>query len=121
MTQSRQEFGRAAEKLAARHLTDRGYELVEENLRTRWGEIDLVARKNEAFVFVEVKAGRELPDFSPSDHFDLKKQERLLRLAKAYLSKLPAETEARFDLITVTDRGGSFIVEHYEDVLEDHF
>lgn len=47
--------GRAAEDAAAEYLRARGYEILEQNWRTRWCEIDIVAKKGKAVSFVEVK------------------------------------------------------------------
>lgn len=48
-------IGRTAELAAVEHLRKLGYEVLERNWRTRWCEIDIVARKNETIYFVEVK------------------------------------------------------------------
>src|SRR5579875_2802707 len=51
-------LGRAGEQLAAEHLTRLGYEIVERNYRTRWGELDIVARCGATLAFCEVKTRR---------------------------------------------------------------
>jgi hypothetical protein len=50
--------GAWGEDLALHYLTTRGYELVERNYRTRYGEIDLILRNDDLLVFVEVKLRR---------------------------------------------------------------
>ncbi|MBP5618294.1 MAG: YraN family protein, partial [Clostridia bacterium] len=47
--------GERGEKLAARYLRRKGYRILERNFQTRFGEIDLIARKGDQLVFVEVK------------------------------------------------------------------
>ena len=59
MTVQRQRIGRAAEDLVADRLARTGWEIVERNARTRFGELDIVARDGRTLVFVEVKAGHE--------------------------------------------------------------
>ncbi len=49
------ETGRLGESLASKFLADRGYQILQRNFRTRFGEIDLVAAKDGILVFVEVK------------------------------------------------------------------
>lgn len=49
------ELGRKAESAAAKHLQDKGYSIIECNWRTKWCEIDIIARKNSTVYFVEVK------------------------------------------------------------------
>jgi putative endonuclease len=51
----RQDIGRYGEDRAAIYLQDHGYEIIERNWRSRSGEIDLIARHKDRFVFVEVK------------------------------------------------------------------
>lgn len=49
------QIGRDAEEVAAEHLKRQGYEIVAQNWRTRWCEIDIIATKNKTVYFVEVK------------------------------------------------------------------
>ena len=48
-------LGQTGESAAARYLQLHGYKILEKNFRSRFGEIDIVAQKNETVVFVEVK------------------------------------------------------------------
>ena len=50
-----QALGPAGEQLAADHLARVGYEIVERNYSTRWGELDIVARLDGTLAFCEVK------------------------------------------------------------------
>lgn len=50
--------GERGEKIARRFLEDRGYSIVEQNYRTRHGELDIIARKDGTLVIVEVKLRR---------------------------------------------------------------
>lgn len=52
------ETGRKAEAAVAEYLREHGYKIVAHNWRTRWCEIDIVAQKNGAVYFVEVKYRR---------------------------------------------------------------
>ena len=51
-------FGDEGEKLARKYLKDQNYEIIDANFRTKFGEIDLIAKDGDVFVFVEVKARR---------------------------------------------------------------
>lgn len=61
------ELGVFGEDLAARYLQGRGWAIHERNYRTRYGEIDLIAREGETLVFVEVKTRRSRT-FGPGIH-----------------------------------------------------
>jgi putative endonuclease len=120
MTVARQKTGQRAEQLIARQLTAAGWEIVERNARTRYGELDIVARDGRALVFVEVKAGREGTCFGPERPVlavDARKQRRVRRLATAWMAErrgIPPYAEIRFDAVGVTfDRADRVVdVEH---------
>jgi putative endonuclease len=120
MTVQRQRIGRAAEELVARQLAALNWEIVERNARTRFGELDIVARDGHTLVFVEVKAGRENSAFGPERPIlgvDHRKQQRVRRLATAWMGErreAPYYAEIRFDAVGVTfDRAGRAVdVEH---------
>lgn len=108
MTQARQRLGRAAEDLVAGRLAEAGWEIVERNARTRYGELDIVALDGRTLVFVEVKAGRAGSACGPARpilSIDFRKQARVRRLATAWMSErrdLPRYEEIRFDAVGVT-------------------
>jgi putative endonuclease len=113
MTAARRRTGEVAEEWVARRLAAAGWEIVERNARTRYGELDIVARDGHALVFVEVKAARQGARFGPEKPIlsdDHSKQRRVRRLATAWMSErrgLPPYDEIRFDAVGVTlDRGG---------------
>jgi len=120
MTIARQRTGARAEELVARRLAAAGWEVLERNARTRYGELDIVARDGRALVFVEVKAGREGAAFGPERPVlavDRRKQRQVRRLATAWMSErrdIPPYAEIRFDAVGVTfDRAGRVVdVEH---------
>jgi putative endonuclease len=122
MTAARQRIGRAAEDLVAARLSAGGWEIIERNARTRYGELDIVALDGSTLVFVEVKAGRRGSRFGPErpvHAIDFRKQRRIRRLATAWMTArrdLSRYGEIRFDAIGVTyDRAGWLVdVEHIE-------
>lgn len=121
MTATRQRLGKAAEDLVASRLLAAGWEVLERNARSRHGELDVVARDGRALVFVEVKAGRAGSTYGPERpvlSIDFRKQQRIRRLATAWLSErrdLPRYDEIRFDAIGVTyDRLGRVLA--YEHI-----
>jgi putative endonuclease len=122
MTVQRQRIGRAAEELVAARLLGAGWEIVERNARTRFGELDIVARDGNTLVFVEVKAGRQSSAFGPERPIlgvNRHKQRQVRRLAAAWMGErrdLPRYSEIRCDAVGVTfDRAGRAIeIEHIE-------
>jgi putative endonuclease len=116
-TDQRHALGVLGEELAARHLERLGYAIVTRRHRTRFGEIDLIARDAGVLVFVEVKARRAGPT-SPYAAIDATKQAQVRRMGAAYLhdQRPPFSDEVRFDAIAVTVDGSGRLValEHLE-------
>jgi putative endonuclease len=113
--EARRAQGDAAEDRACRHLEEAGLTIVERNFRTPGGEIDIVARKGDALVFVEVRS-REVPDFgTPEESVTPAKRRRIVATARQYLSKVPSSSwrEARFDVIAIEGSGAAAVLRHY--------
>src|SRR5918994_4041050 len=120
MTVARRRTGEIAEELVASRLTAAGWEIVERNARTRYGELDIVARDGRALVFVEVKGARENTRFGPEKpilSIDFHKQRQVRRLATAWMSERhdqPHYEEIRFDAAGVTlDHAGRPVAIEY--------
>src|SRR5689334_23063290 len=95
----RHRFGRYGEDIAARFVAAKGYRILERNVRTPFGEIDLICLDSDVVVFVEVKARR---GSSGLEAVDSRKRRRLSRLALAFLARVGwLERRARFDVVAV--------------------
>ncbi|HXJ79555.1 MAG TPA: YraN family protein [Candidatus Methylomirabilis sp.] len=114
-TDTRRTTGIKGEEEAARFLTRSGYAILDRNVRTRAGEIDLVAKEGKTLVFVEVKTRRELEGDPPQAGVHTRKQNRLAKLAHGYLKlKRIRQTPCRFDVVAViiNDEGGVKAIRH---------
>ena len=116
----RHHFGAGAERRAADALHAAGLRVVERNVRLRGGEIDLVCRDGECWVFVEVKARRRGWDDTPGAAVTWTKQRRLVRLAQQYLKwRGLHDVRCRFDVVEVSDGGrGDLTVRHLRSAFE---
>ena len=113
--EARRAQGDAAEERACRHLGRSGFTIVERNYRTKGGEIDIVARKGDVLVFVEVRS-REVPGFgTPEESVTPAKRRRIVAVARRYLSDVPPSSwrEARFDVIAIEGTGADVVLRHY--------
>ncbi len=106
---NRQQTGRIGEELARRHLETLGFTILDANYRTRWGEIDLVAEKNEELVFVEVRTRRSNNMGTPEESITVTKRSHLVAAAEEYIQTSESTyTDWRIDLVAVElDRSGS--------------
>ena len=113
--EARRARGDAAEERACRHLEAAGFTIAGKNYRTRGGEIDIVARKGDLLVFVEVRSRENASFGTPEESVDLAKRRRIIRAARDYLSNVPAVSwgEARFDVIAIEGCGENAVLRHY--------
>lgn len=110
----RRAVGQAAEAAAAAFLERAGLRIVARNVRLPEGEIDLVCREREVWVFVEVKCRRARWDDGPGAAVSWIKQRRLIRLAQHYLKWRRLDgIRCRFDVVAVTlDDDGTTTIRH---------
>lgn len=113
--------GKQGENTAARFLARKGYRIIERNVETFMGEIDIVAREGRDLVFAEIKARTSTAFGPPYLAVTREKQKRLIRTALCYLKmKCIEEGPWRIDVISVEfDTSGRNVlkVEHFEDAV----
>lgn len=119
----RQRIGRWGEAAAARYLEGRGYAILARNVRTSYGEIDLVARHAQGeLVFVEVKTRTTTGFGYPEEAVDSRKLAHLVASAQAYILDCPGTPEEhwRIDVVSVQGRPGlpetEVRFEHFENI-----
>lgn len=97
------ERGREGEELAAAWYVRHGFDVVDRNWRCPIGEVDLVARRGHLLVVCEVKARRTDAFGPPAAAVGRVKQQRLRRLAAAWLAARGVHgVEVRFDVVAIT-------------------
>ena len=98
----RQTLGELGENLACEELRRRGYAILERRYRTRYGEIDIVARHGDVLVFVEVKARVGDAFGSGAEAVTEYKQRRVARMAADFLARRRLhDRPCRFDVVSV--------------------
>ncbi len=108
-------LGSRAEDLAAAYLVRRHYDVLERNYKTRWGEIDIIAKDGATLVFVEVKARRSEASGSPQEAVTRQKQYKIIRMAQQYMHQCDRKTfeqPVRFDVVAIQWHGDVPLIEH---------
>jgi putative endonuclease len=111
-----QAVGRWGEQAAADYLVERGYEIVARNIRTPYGEIDLVARKDDITIFVEVKARTTKAYGPPEVAVTPRKQAHMLGCAEHYAQQNELE-HWQIDVIAVEQLDGRVEIMHFENAV----
>jgi putative endonuclease len=123
MANRRQKIGKWGEDLAAAYLDEKGYLILDRNVYTSYGEIDIITLQeyeNEKYlVFVEVKTRTTLEFGNPEDAVTRQKQEHLLAAIETYLQDNPdLEYPWRVDVIAIQklSAGNPPDIQHFESV-----
>ena len=108
MQRSTRWLGQIGEKMAGEYFKTNKYQIVERNFHCRFGEIDLILRKNQSYHFVEVKFRRSLQYGPPQASVIRKKQYRIRQLALLWLKKrcLPIDLDIHFDVLAISTING---------------
>jgi putative endonuclease len=98
----KKELGKKGEEIAHRFLKNKGYRIIERNYVCKMGEVDIIAREKDTFVFIEVKTRRSTAFGPPQMAVDQRKQEQLSRAALYFLKAKRLEgVKARFDVVAI--------------------
>jgi putative endonuclease len=129
MTKSRQDLGRWGESVAADYLSSQGYEIINRNVRTPYGEIDLITQQRTGdqstfplvvTVFVEVKTRSSKLFGSPEEAISRRKQNHMLSAAQSYLQQhSEVAGNWRIDVISVelSHSQETPVITHFENAL----
>lgn len=114
-------LGNKSERLAARFLQARGYVILVRNWRSQLGEVDLIARKDDSIIFVEVRSRSDETTENAALSVDNAKQLKIARTALSFLRQSHLlDCLARFDVIAICWPGKSAdpIIEHLEGAFD---
>jgi len=116
MTKHNQRVGAWGEEQAAVWLTSQGYEVIRRNVRTPYGEIDIVAKKGDVTIFVEVKTLTSSKAFYPEQQITARKREHMLNSAMYHAAE-HAIDHWQIDVIAIEGKpGGTSIIHHFEGI-----
>jgi len=113
-------LGAIGENHAAYYLHQNKYKIVERNYHfSRFGEIDIIANRDNILSFIEVKTLRSESYGLPEEKVDEHKQNQLYKIAEAYLAENALEDmNCRFDIISIMIKNNTFNINHIEDAFQ---
>jgi putative endonuclease len=107
--------GRQGEERAAAFLQQKGYEIVARNFRHGRSEIDLIARKDQWLIFVEVKTRTSVAFGYPEESVNSRKASKILEGAEHYIFESNWHGPVRYDVVAITYKNGNEEIVHLED------
>lgn len=111
------DLGDEGEEMAALHLLKSGYDILIRNYTFQKGEIDIIARKENTIIIVEVKT-RSTPDFgNPQDFLKAGQIQRLVATANHFVENFveDEDIDVRFDIVAIIKNKAGTKLEHIED------
>ncbi len=112
------ETGRIGEAIAQEYLRKKGYKIIDQNYKTKFGEIDLIVCDKKTLVFVEVRAkvGDDLG--TPEDSLNREKIKKLIKNAAVYVLHKDYQKSYRIDAVCIVLEEDHTInrVTHYQNI-----
>jgi len=106
--------------MAKKFLREEGYQIISRNFKTRYSEIDLIAKKDNSLVFVEVKTRVGNNFGSPEEAINKRKRNRLKRAAQAFVAFHHWEGPFRIDAVCIVLNGEEEITQfrHHKNIVD---
>lgn len=118
MSLRRLALGKKGEEVAANYLKKQGYRILKTNYRCRMGELDIIARKKDTIVFVEVRSRSSKRFGLPQESIGPAKQRKIRAVASYYLQSLSKPLpKVRFDVLALyfSPNGQFLSLEHFKN------
>lgn len=108
-------LGKKGEELAVDFLMHKGYNILEINYRYLKSEVDIIAKKENTIIAVEVKT-RSTPEFgNPQDFVKPKQIQSLVKVMDYYITEHDLDVEVRFDIVAIIKNKQGTNIEHLEN------
>lgn len=108
-------YGKLAEDNAVLYLRKKHYKILERNYACRAGEIDIIAKHGDTFVFIEVKKRADTKVGRPEEYVTYSKQKKIILCAQMYIYKNNLEDKKfRFDVIAITGEEIEHIINAFD-------
>jgi len=118
LTSQRLMIGKLGEDIARRYLENKGIEILEQDYRTKYGEIDLIGKFEKELIFIEVRTKTNEDFGRPEETLNKKKIAKLKRNALAYSTKIGWQKSIRLDALCIVLNQGKELcrIDHYENI-----
>lgn len=111
-------LGQKGEGVAVKYLKKKGYKIIEQNFKTRIGEIDIIAEDRGTLAFIEVKTRESIEFGWPFEAVTKFKRRKIANVAMLFLKKLKEVPACRFDVVSIYFGAGKPEIELIRDAFE---
>ena len=112
-------LGDFGENLIKEYYLSNGYIFLQQNYKSRFGEIDIIVKKENTIIFSEVKLRKTSAKVSGEEAVDFYKQQRIAKSAALFMAEQQYHDEfIRFDVAVVSDTGNAFHVNIIENAFQ---
>ena len=102
-------LGFRGESRAVKYLKSGGYKILHRNFRCHFGEVDIIAEREDVLAFIEVKTRTNDNFGAPNEAVTKQRQQRYKNCARFYFVNREIDCTVRFDIIEVTPDGVNHI------------
>ena len=95
------ETGKIGEDEAVKFLKKNKYKIIERNFRTKFGEIDIIAKKGKEISFIEVKTRKTITFGYPEESVDERKLNKIKKVALYYIQKNKIKSHFKFEVLSI--------------------
>ena len=114
----RHKLGRQGEESAVNYLQKQGYEILQRNFKCKQGEIDIIAKDQKEYVFIEVKTRKSLQYGTPKEAVTQNKKKHIWETSKYYIYRNKLENRyIRFDVIEIYSKEEKFYINHIKNIM----
>lgn len=115
MLNKNQKLGRLGEDLAVEYLLKNKYKIIQQNYKNNYGEIDIIAKLKNKYIFIEVKTRSSRAFGLPEDAVNNVKQQKLLKATEKYIIDNKINGEVQIDVIAIETIGDQYEIRHLKD------
>lgn len=113
----KQQLGKQGEDFATQYLKQNNYEIIERNFECKQGEIDIIAKDKDEYVFIEVKTRQNFNYGIPSEAVDERKQKHIWNATQYYIYSHNLENKyIRIDVIEVYKKKNKLYLNHIKQI-----
>lgn len=109
------ELGQKGEQLAVNHLVSNGFEVIERNYKWKNAEVDVICKKNDLLIVVEVKTRNSTVLGEPYSAVTRSKQKQIIKVTNRFIELNNVQNDVQFDVISIVLNQHRTKIEHIEN------